>query len=91
MRIQNACRASIAAAASLVTLAGCSASSGGASGGSLEKTDIVIDAFPAIDSAVLAREIPRSQLAIYPDSGHALLFQYPEQFANDVSRFLTSN
>jgi len=47
--------------------------------------------FPAIDSAVLAREIPRSQLAIYPDSGHAFLFQYPEQFANDVSRFLTSN
>jgi NitT/TauT family transport system substrate-binding protein len=43
----------IAVAASLVTLAGCSASSGGASGGGLEKTDIVIDAFPAIDSAGL--------------------------------------
>lgn len=53
MRIQNACRASIAAAASLVTLAGCAATSGGASGGSLEKTDIVVDAFPAIDSAGL--------------------------------------
>jgi pimeloyl-ACP methyl ester carboxylesterase len=34
--------------------------------------------FPAIDSAVLARQIPRSQLAIYPDSGHAFLFQYAE-------------
>lgn len=44
--------------------------------------------FPAIDSAVLAREIPRSQLAIYPDSGHAFLFQYPERFASDVRRFL---
>ena len=44
--------------------------------------------FPAIDSAVLAREIPNSQLAIYPDSGHAFLFQYPERFAGDVSRFL---
>jgi pimeloyl-ACP methyl ester carboxylesterase len=44
--------------------------------------------FPAIDSAVLAREIPNSQLGIYPDSGHALLFQYPERFADDVSRFL---
>jgi pimeloyl-ACP methyl ester carboxylesterase len=44
--------------------------------------------FPAIDSAVLAREIPRSQLAIYPDSGHAFLFQYAERFASDVSRFL---
>jgi len=44
--------------------------------------------FPAIDSAVLAREIPHSQLGIYPNSGHAFLFQYPERFANDVSRFL---
>jgi pimeloyl-ACP methyl ester carboxylesterase len=44
--------------------------------------------FPAIDSAVLAREIPRSQLAIYPDSGHAFLFQHAERFASDVSRFL---
>ena len=44
--------------------------------------------FPAIDSAVLAREIPRSQLAIYPDSGHAFLFQYAERFADDVSHFL---
>ena len=44
--------------------------------------------FPAIDSAVLAREIPRSQLAIYPDSGHAFLFQYAERFAADVGRFL---
>ena len=43
--------------------------------------------FPAIDSVVLAREIPRSQLAIYPDSGHAFLFQYAERFAEDVSRF----
>ncbi len=43
--------------------------------------------FPAIDSAVLAREIPYSQLAIYPDSGHAFLFQYPERFADDVRRF----
>jgi len=44
--------------------------------------------FPAIDSAVLAREIPHSQLAIHPDSGHAFLFQYPERFASDVRRFL---
>jgi pimeloyl-ACP methyl ester carboxylesterase len=44
--------------------------------------------FPAIDSAVLAREIPRSQLAIYPDSGHAFLCQYAERFGDDVCRFL---
>lgn len=44
--------------------------------------------FPAIDSAVLAREIPRSRLAIYPDSGHGFLFQHTERFAEDVLRFL---
>ena len=44
--------------------------------------------FPAIDSAVLAREIPHSQLGIYRDSGRAFLFQYAERFADDVGRFL---
>jgi len=46
--------------------------------------------FPAIDSVVLAREIPRGQLAIYPDSGHAFLFQHGERIAEDVGRFLRS-
>jgi pimeloyl-ACP methyl ester carboxylesterase len=44
--------------------------------------------FPAIDSAVLAREIPNSRLAIYPDSGHGFLFQYAERFSDDVLQFL---
>ncbi len=42
----------IAATAALLAVAGCSGTSSGASGG-LEKTNIVIDAFPAIDSAGL--------------------------------------
>jgi NitT/TauT family transport system substrate-binding protein len=42
----------IAAIAALLAVAGCSGTSGGASGG-LEKTSIVVDAFPAIDSAGL--------------------------------------
>ena len=45
-------------------------------------------AFPPIDSVVLAREIPKSQLAIYPDSGHGFLFQYADRFATDALRFL---
>ena len=44
--------------------------------------------FPAIGSAVLAREIPRSRLAIYPESGHGFLFQYADRFSEDVLRFL---
>ena len=44
--------------------------------------------FPAIDSAVLAREIARSRLAIYADSGHGFLFQYIDRFSADVLAFL---
>ena len=37
--------------------------------------------FPAIDSVVLAKEIPQSRLGIYPDSGHGFLNQYVERFS----------
>jgi NitT/TauT family transport system substrate-binding protein len=57
MKSRIAGRASIAVVAAVTVLAGCSggsaSSSGSASAGPLEKTDIVIDAFPAIDSAGL--------------------------------------
>jgi NitT/TauT family transport system substrate-binding protein len=58
MKSRIASRTSAAAVAAIALLAGCSGSSGGSSstgtsGGPLEKTDIVIDAFPAIDSAGL--------------------------------------
>ena len=44
--------------------------------------------FPTIDSVVLAREIPQTQLAIYPDAGHGFQFQYPDRFAADLRAFL---
>ena len=37
--------------------------------------------FSAQQSLVLAREIPTARLVIYPDSGHAFMFQYPESVA----------
>jgi pimeloyl-ACP methyl ester carboxylesterase len=46
-------------------------------------------AFPAIDSIVLAREIPGATLILYPEAGHGFLFQLPERFAADVHTFLT--
>jgi NitT/TauT family transport system substrate-binding protein len=47
-------RTSIAATVAIAVLAGCSGgASGGGGGGPLEKTNIVVDAFPAIDSAGL--------------------------------------
>jgi NitT/TauT family transport system substrate-binding protein len=55
MRVRTAVRTSLAAASVIAVLAGCSAASQGSSsgGGKLEKTNITIDAFPAIDSAGL--------------------------------------
>ena len=57
MKSRIASRTSVAAMASVALLAGCSGSSGAGSGGTgggpLEKTNIVVDAFPAIDSAGL--------------------------------------
>jgi NitT/TauT family transport system substrate-binding protein len=52
VKTRNIRGTSIAAVAALLAVAGCSGSSGGASGG-LEKTNIVVDAFGAIDSAGL--------------------------------------
>lgn len=43
---------------------------------------------PTVNSYILARHIPDAQLIIYPDSGHASLFQYPRLFVDHVSRFL---
>jgi pimeloyl-ACP methyl ester carboxylesterase len=43
---------------------------------------------PTINSFVLSQHIPNAQLIIYPDSGHASLFQYPELFLTHSSIFL---
>lgn len=44
--------------------------------------------FSAQQSVVLAREIPTARLALYPDSGHAFMFQTPEAFARQMLDFL---
>jgi pimeloyl-ACP methyl ester carboxylesterase len=43
---------------------------------------------PTINSYHLAQNIPGAQLIVYPDSGHASLFQYPELFVSHVELFL---
>ena len=43
---------------------------------------------PTYQSFALAQALPTTTLVIYPDSGHAFMFQYPEQFAGEVVRFL---
>ena len=47
------------------------------------------DAFdPVGDDWLLARGIPRARLVLYPDAGHAFLFQDAAQFVPVVERFL---
>jgi len=43
---------------------------------------------PTIQSYALAQAIPDARLMIYPDSGHAFMFQFPEDFGDEVIRFL---
>jgi pimeloyl-ACP methyl ester carboxylesterase len=44
---------------------------------------------PTINSQILADHLPNARLRIYPDAGHGFLFQYPTEFAELVTTFLT--
>jgi pimeloyl-ACP methyl ester carboxylesterase len=46
---------------------------------------------PTYQSYVLAQTIPNARLIIYPDSGHAFMFQYPLEFGDEVLRFLAED
>jgi pimeloyl-ACP methyl ester carboxylesterase len=46
---------------------------------------------PTINSFTLSQGIPRAQLIIYPDSGHGVLFQFPELFVEHGRMFLESS
>ncbi len=46
-------------------------------------------AFAVENSVALARAIPKAQMAIYHDAGHAFLFQHTDRFAHDVTQFLS--
>jgi pimeloyl-ACP methyl ester carboxylesterase len=44
---------------------------------------------PTKNTHLLAEHLPNATLKIYPDAGHAFLFQYPEEFAAEVNAFLS--
>ena len=46
---------------------------------------------PAEHSFAIARNAPRAKLILYPDAGHAFLFQYAEDFSDEVLKFLSAN
>lgn len=43
---------------------------------------------PTYQSFALAQALPNATLNVYPDSGHAFMFQYPDAFAREVEQFL---
>ena len=43
---------------------------------------------PAYGSYIMGLEAPNAHVVLYPDSGHGFLFQYAEDFADEVDRFL---
>jgi pimeloyl-ACP methyl ester carboxylesterase len=46
---------------------------------------------PAEHSFAIAQKAPRAKLILYPDAGHAFLFQYAEDFCAEVRRFTASS
>ena len=48
--------------------------------------DVII---PTVNSYILQQNLPNAQLILYPDSAHGSLFQYPKQFVQHVSLFLS--
>jgi pimeloyl-ACP methyl ester carboxylesterase len=49
------------------------------------RRDIMV---PTYASYAMAQTLPNARLLIYPDAGHGFLFQYPDDFADEVLRFL---
>lgn len=45
---------------------------------------------PTANSFVMQQKVPDARLKIFPDSGHGFLYQYAEEFAGDVNKFLDS-
>ena len=46
---------------------------------------------PTLNSYTLSQHIPRAQLIIYPDSGHGVLFQFPDLFVAHGRMFLNGS
>ena len=46
---------------------------------------------PTLNSYTLSQHIPRAQLIIYPDSGHGVLFQFPNLFVAHGRMFLNGS
>jgi pimeloyl-ACP methyl ester carboxylesterase len=43
---------------------------------------------PTSRSFTMQQKLPLARLKLFPRSGHGFLYQYAEEFAEDVNRFL---
>jgi pimeloyl-ACP methyl ester carboxylesterase len=43
---------------------------------------------PTVNAFELSQQLPNAELVLYSDAGHGSMFQYPERFVDDASRFL---
>jgi len=50
--------------------------------------DIMI---PTFNTYALSQQLPNAHMILYPDAGHGSLFQYPDAFVHDASRFLVGD
>ncbi len=49
------------------------------------RDDILV---PVVNSFNLYKNLPNAKLSLYPDAGHASLFQYPDLFLQEAVPFL---
>ena len=47
--------------------------------------DVVI---PPVNSIILANTIPQARLMRWPEGGHAMIYQYPEELAGAINDFI---
>jgi pimeloyl-ACP methyl ester carboxylesterase len=45
--------------------------------------------FPTSNAYVMASHLPDARVRVYPDAGHGFLFQWPVEFAEMVTSFLS--
>jgi pimeloyl-ACP methyl ester carboxylesterase len=45
---------------------------------------------PPANSLILARTIPHAQLVRWKTGGHAMIYQYPDEMATAINRFINS-
>ena len=47
--------------------------------------DIIV---PTVNSYILQQHLPNARLILFPDSGHGVHFQHPEEFVREAAHFL---